>query len=395
MGRITHVHDSTQPIPPRSDAAHRALAPRVELWVESDPSGEFARYAADLCAAWGTRADALVRIEPAERAENRERLAGVRCDDRAPFARSSRGRAIRALRDARPDWLIFIGSRAARHGLASARAAGFSNTTYVALSDDLYQDTSLWNVARVFLRQHAIVTGARDVIVPAYGTRYQYLLRDWAPEETFILLPKPFAAEELPDESARAAIRGDLGIRPGDTLVVYAGDLAARARLDWLLQGWALVEERGCPARLAIAGIGPEERALRARAGRLGLSRCSLLQPTRPLAHYAAAADIVAMTSLYEMHSRLSLWAMGAGRPLVAMEADGVRMNFSHGVEGLQSPAGDTQAFADALDTLIAQPDRRALMGAAGRRRVEQFGGAAFRARALTVLALHTKGAAA
>ncbi|MGH8962757.1 MAG: glycosyltransferase, partial [Jatrophihabitantaceae bacterium] len=44
-----------------------------------------------------------------------------------------------------------------------------------------------------------------------------------------------------------------------------------------------------------------------------------------------------------------------------------------HGVSGLLVPRRDPQALADALSELLADPERRASMGAAGARRVKDF----------------------
>lgn len=377
----------TRPVASSSAAAIRAL-----FWIEREASGAFCRYVADLCDAWRGEADATVWLEPKESQTNRQCLADVRCSERWACTRANRARAARAMRELMPTVVLFVGTRAARHGLAAARTAGLANTVFVALSDELYQDTTLWKVARNYLRVHPLLVGARCVIVPSHGARYQFLLRDWIPEHRFVLLPKRCDPASL-DPTARAALRREFGAGPTDCLIVYAGAFSDHARLDWLLRSWAHIEDRGVKARLALVGSGPMEPALRDLAARLDLEQCSFCAPNHPPQLCAAAADVVAMTSLYEVHSVLPLWAMAAGRPIVAMEADGVRMNFSHPAEGLLTPVGDVAAFADALCKLIRDPDRRARMGAEGLKRAADFGADAFRARARLVLDQLAKGA--
>lgn len=377
------TEQSTPSIPAGAQGAGRI--PRIVIWVEREPTGEFIRYVTDLCEAWTGKADLSIWIEPDESPEHRERIGALSCSDRIPFTRRGRSRAITELKRQQPDLILFAGSRAAWHGLAAARAARFSNTVYMALSDDIYRDTSLWNVARTYRCQHTILTGVRHVIVPAYGTRYQYLLRDWIPEDRFLLIPKRYTPEPI-DRSTREELRRELGATGSECLVVCPGESVPQARLDWLLRSWALVEERRLPARLALVHSGSEDLELQRLASRLGLERCSFHTAKRPPGHYVAAADCVAMTSLYEMHSRVPLWAMGAGRPIVAFEADGVRMSYSDGVEGLLVPAGQIQTFAESLCALINDPAGRARMGERGLQRVAEFGVDRYQSRARQAL---------
>jgi glycosyltransferase involved in cell wall biosynthesis len=57
---------------------------------------------------------------------------------------------------------------------------------------------------------------------------------------------------------------------------------------------------------------------------------------------------------------------MAAARPIVATDVGGVRDAVRDGENGLLVPPRDPRALAAALDTLLADPSRRAVMGAAG-----------------------------
>ena len=80
--------------------------------------------------------------------------------------------------------------------------------------------------------------------------------------------------------------------------------------------------------------------------------------------------DIVALPSYREGTPKILLEAAACGLPLVATDVPGCREVVSHGENGLLVPARDGVALADALDLLIAQPQMRARMGAAGRAKV-------------------------
>ncbi len=361
----------------------RTARPRIVFWVERDPHGEYARYAADLVRAWGTDADCAVWLQhdsvPADFGTVPTRT-GLRFSRLASFA------LTRDLRAARPDILVLIGAHAATRGLRAAKKIGVQKVLYVALSDLIYQDYSLFHVIRNYRTLNRIVKYADRIVVPANGSRYQFLLREWVPETKFYLLPKMFDPREVPVAPVASPFPARAsGARP-TCRVVYAGPFYNRARLDWLLRAWAFVEEKELGAVLSVVGTGPMEAELRALSERLGLRKCEILQPQQPLIHYVAAADIAAMTSLYELHARLPLMAMGCGKPIVAMEADGVRISLRNNAGGLLTPLGDPTAFAETLAALIQNPEQQEQLRASGRVRITQFEPEAFRDRARALL---------
>ena len=57
---------------------------------------------------------------------------------------------------------------------------------------------------------------------------------------------------------------------------------------------------------------------------------------------------------------------MGCEVPVVASDAGGLPEVVEHGVTGLVVPRGDTAALAEAIGSLLADPERRRRMGIAG-----------------------------
>jgi starch synthase len=64
--------------------------------------------------------------------------------------------------------------------------------------------------------------------------------------------------------------------------------------------------------------------------------------------------------------------AWSYARPVVASNIGGLGEVVRHGHAGLLVPPDDPTALADALNELLADPERGETMGAAGRRLVEQ-----------------------
>jgi glycosyltransferase involved in cell wall biosynthesis len=87
-------------------------------------------------------------------------------------------------------------------------------------------------------------------------------------------------------------------------------------------------------------------------------------------------ASVFVLASVEDGFGLVIAQAMACGLPVIATEATGIRELITDGVEGIVVPAPpDAQTLAEAMDSLLSDPDRAREMGAAGRRRVESFGG--------------------
>src|SRR5262249_30273711 len=64
---------------------------------------------------------------------------------------------------------------------------------------------------------------------------------------------------------------------------------------------------------------------------------------------------------------RILVEAASCGRPIVTSDIPGCRTVVRHGVNGLLVPARDSKGLAEAIETLLNDPELRASMGARGR----------------------------
>ena len=174
--------------------------------------------------------------------------------------------------------------------------------------------------------------------------------------------PRPFLDLEAP--AARP-----LGVeRP---TVLFVGRLRHYKGLDVLVDAAASVD-----ADFRIVGDGPMSRALRRQAAGSAAAERILFfgqVPDADLPAHFAAADVVVLPSVNrsEAFGLVMLEAMAAGRPVVSTElGTGTSVVNQHGETGLVVPPHDAVALASALVTLLGDPERRAAMGEAGRRRV-------------------------
>ncbi|HJX61414.1 MAG TPA: glycosyltransferase family 4 protein, partial [Dehalococcoidia bacterium] len=95
---------------------------------------------------------------------------------------------------------------------------------------------------------------------------------------------------------------------------------------------------------------------------------------TAELVRHYNRAEMSACPSLYEGFGLPAGEAMACGLPVVATTGGALPEVVEDGVTGILVPPGDAPALAEAMRTLMGDPDLRRRMGQAGRERVlEKF----------------------
>ncbi|ARE77171.1 glycosyltransferase [Streptomyces sp. Sge12] len=177
----------------------------------------------------------------------------------------------------------------------------------------------------------------------------------------------PVAVPTGPADAGAAAdpgkVRAELGAveRP---LLIAVGSLVPHRGYSVLLD--AAREWRGLdPAPLlVIAGEGPLRAELSRRIKAEALP-VRLLGRRRDAAQLLAAADLAVLPSRWEARALLAQEALRAGVALVATTVGGVPELVGEGA--VLVPPGEAGALASAVTGLLADPDRRAALAAAGR----------------------------
>jgi glycosyltransferase involved in cell wall biosynthesis len=184
---------------------------------------------------------------------------------------------------------------------------------------------------------------------------------------------------KLVDPTRGAAMRREhrayWNMEPDEVAIVFVGRLEYPKQPLMIPAIAAALRQRRpeCRWRLIVAGDGPEGpqvyRALTAQ----NLTDCvKLLGWQEDPYGVLQAADIVLLTSLAEGLPRALVEAQGAGRPIVASHAKGIREVVTPETGFLCGPS-DVQDFAEKLALLVDDHLLRQRMGQAARIHAEQY----------------------
>jgi glycosyltransferase involved in cell wall biosynthesis len=169
-------------------------------------------------------------------------------------------------------------------------------------------------------------------------------------------------------ERTSESIRDELGLGPGDPLVVTVARLHPQKAIGDLLTATAEIRDRIPGVRVAVVGDGPQRVELAAAARTSGVADVVTFvgaQPDGP--SWMAAADVVAVPSIWEGSPLVVAEALLLGRPLVATDVGDVGEVVQDGRTGRLVPASQPSLLAAAIIDVLEAPARAERLGEAGR----------------------------
>jgi phosphatidylinositol alpha-1,6-mannosyltransferase len=179
-----------------------------------------------------------------------------------------------------------------------------------------------------------------------------------------------------PDPASRAELRARYGLGQRPTLVCLSR-LVPRKGQDMLIRALPAIRRRVAGAALVIAGGGPYADTLHSLAERVGVRDHVTFTggvPAAELPAYHAMADVFAMPCRtrgagldVEGLGIVFLEASATGVPVIAGSSGGAPETVQHNKTGMVVDGRSVPQIADAASELLADPDRAAAMGAAGR----------------------------
>ena len=182
--------------------------------------------------------------------------------------------------------------------------------------------------------------------------------------------PPSGGSPPLPSTTIRTSSGGYRQVGPAP-IVLCAAAFADHKGHRHLLEAWRLIEARGVPGELHLAGKGEREADLRAQAA--GLRRVKFLGWIDDLPTRWAGVTLAVLASVEEGLGSVLIEAQLAGVPVVATTAGGIPDVVAHGFSGLLVPPGNPVALADALERLLRHPAERARLANGAVRQAQGF----------------------
>lgn len=220
--------------------------------------------------------------------------------------------------------------------------------------------------SRILNRRYDRIVAPTPAVLDAVSTA------EHAPRERMTCIPNGVDSTRFkPDGgSGRQQLRAALGLAPDTLLVGCVADLFAVKRHVDLLDALARMRNDFPHAHLVLVGDGPLREAIRADVDRLGIaSAVHLLGSRRDVDTLLPALDLFVLASDTEGLSNAILEAQACGLPVVATRVGG-NPDLVDSDCGVLVPPRDPSALANAMASLLRDPDTCARMGAAGRARV-------------------------
>ena len=241
--------------------------------------------------------------------------------------------------------------------------------SFTAHARDIYH-TYVGRAEDLALRRRKIAEAAFVVTVSDYNKRH---LAD-------LSYPSPAAKiHRLYNGIDLDRIRPPAAARDADRFVAV-GRLVEKKGYADLIEACRMLRDRGIAFRCEIVGDGPLRGALEQQIADAGLTQVRLLgaMPQESVLDIMAKATalvlpcVVTSTGDRDGLPTVLSEALAAGLPAISTRVSGVPEVIDHEHTGLLVAPQDPPALAEAMHNLLAAPQRRLNMGAAGRAKAER-----------------------
>ena len=227
-------------------------------------------------------------------------------------------------------------------------------THYVPFPQEIVQDF-LKNAVHRWLME--FMQKCQHIIIPSESMR-SILVRDYGLHERYSVIPTGTNLEPFLNVDGKA-LRAEQGWQE-ETVLVSVGRLAPEKNWDTLLHAFAKVQGEHPGIRLVLIGDGTARQSLETLASELGIAERVTFTgalPFEEVPRYLKAADLFAFASITETQGLVTIEAMAAGLPVVAVDGPGTHDIVEHGKQGFLVE-NHSNALAKGIKKLLSDSQR-------------------------------------
>jgi glycosyltransferase involved in cell wall biosynthesis len=222
-------------------------------------------------------------------------------------------------------------------------------THYIPFPQEAIQEF-LKNAVHRWLRD--FMQKCQHIIIPSESIK-EILVRNYGLEERYTVIPTGTDLEPY-ECTDWQSLRKEKGWQD-DTVLISVGRLAPEKNWDTLMHAFAKVYAQHPKLQLVLIGDGPARSTLEELAAELGVAEHVTFTGSLPFEDvpcHLKAADIFVFASVTETQGLVTIEAMAAGLPIVAVDGSGTRDIVEHGKQGLLVE-NDPDALAKGIEKLL------------------------------------------
>jgi glycosyltransferase involved in cell wall biosynthesis len=227
-------------------------------------------------------------------------------------------------------------------------------THYIPFPQETIQEF-LKNAVHRWLRE--FMQKCQHIIIPSESLK-DILFRDYGLHERYSVIPTGTDLEPFLNADGKS-LRSKNGWQD-ETVLISVGRLAPEKNWDTLVRAFAKVHEKHPETRLVLIGDGTARSSLEELAAELGISERVTFTgavPFQEIPRYLKAADVFAFASVTETQGLVTIEAMAAGLPVVAVNGPGTRDIVEPGKQGFLVE-NDPDALAKGINKLLSDRQR-------------------------------------
>jgi len=226
-------------------------------------------------------------------------------------------------------------------------------THYVPLPQEAVQEF-LKETVHDWLRNFML--RCQHIVVPSQSM-LELLLNEYGLDSNYTVIPTGIDLKPY-QQADGAGIRAKHGWNDS-TLMISIGRLSKEKNWRFLLQSAAMAMQKHPELEVVLLGNGPERKNLERYVVELGIgSKVHFIGfvPYEEVPNYLRAANFFGFASTTETQGLVTMEALAAGLPVVAVDASGTRDIVQNEVQGFLVEQ-EIEAFSQAVDRLLASPE--------------------------------------